>query len=425
MGAASSQHSDKYDFLYGLPKDSSTYSNLDEYVLKSRAPLKSRSSSSLYILNVLNNFKGFTSSKSFFNDLKSFKRQGTKKREDDLQNNNYILLTPNQKKVFSKSMSLNSFRPENSFAIDGGRKGLYKGKEYESINEIREIKTKSKEKKSYTTKIQPADQTNRSISQLDVDFSRMNTSVFVTYDNQAYSSDKNSQLISSNNSQLFQQPPSNNNHLSQKPTTKKTYLSHLDRLNNNTILFKAGLPPNKETTSNIKHIDTKSQTKSTEVCSKQVLMQATTPELLLCLGGFLTQRFKHLEDFDCSKAISWMRNVDRSLLLQGWQDVVFISPANIVFVFLLINSEGSRQRISNVQGLQLLVLTCLYISYTYMGNEISYPSKPFLLDHVSKEAFWDRCLQIINSNSSNMLKINKDPSFFADNFSELKSYFKN
>lgn len=35
------------------------------------------------------------------------------------------------------------------------------------------------------------------------------------------------------------------------------------------------------------------------------------------------------------------------------------------------------------------VLTCLYLSYSYMGNEISYPLKPFLVDD-NRERFWDR-----------------------------------
>lgn len=39
--------------------------------------------------------------------------------------------------------------------------------------------------------------------------------------------------------------------------------------------------------------------------------------------------------------------------------------------------------------LQAKVLTCLYLSYSYMGNEISYPLKPFLVEE-SKDKFWDR-----------------------------------
>uniref|UniRef100_A0A914R8Q6 NR LBD domain-containing protein n=1 Tax=Parascaris equorum TaxID=6256 RepID=A0A914R8Q6_PAREQ len=39
--------------------------------------------------------------------------------------------------------------------------------------------------------------------------------------------------------------------------------------------------------------------------------------------------------------------------------------------------------IDTVEELQSLVLTCLYISYSYMGNEISYPLKPFIVDQVN------------------------------------------
>jgi cyclin-dependent kinase 5 activator 1 len=56
-----------------------------------------------------------------------------------------------------------------------------------------------------------------------------------------------------------------------------------------------------------------------------------------------------------------------------------------------------------------------------MGNEISYPLKPFLVED-DKEKFWDRCLTIVNRQSSAMLRLNKDPSFFTEVLTELKSY---
>ncbi|CAH0564472.1 unnamed protein product [Brassicogethes aeneus] len=72
------------------------------------------------------------------------------------------------------------------------------------------------------------------------------------------------------------------------------------------------------------------------------------------------------------------------------------------------------------QDLQAVVLTCLYLSYSYMGNEISYPLKPFLVED-SKDRFWDRCLEIVNRLSSNMLRINAEPAYFTEIFTELKS----
>jgi len=100
------------------------------------------------------------------------------------------------------------------------------------------------------------------------------------------------------------------------------------------------------------------------------------------------------------------------------QDVPFINPANVVFVYMLVKElvDGDE---SSEKELQATVLTCLYLSYSYMGNEISYPLKPFLIED-SKDKFWDRCLLIVNRLSSEMLRINSEPGFFTEIFTELK-----
>lgn len=79
-----------------------------------------------------------------------------------------------------------------------------------------------------------------------------------------------------------------------------------------------------------------------------------------------------------------------------------------------------REDIDCEQDLQAVVLTCLYLSYSYMGNEISYPLKPFLVED-SKEKFWDRCLDIVNRLSTSMLRINAEPGYFTEIFTELKA----
>jgi hypothetical protein len=48
-------------------------------------------------------------------------------------------------------------------------------------------------------------------------------------------------------------------------------------------------------------------------------LQASTSELLKCLGIFLRDRCCKLRDFQAGDAVMWLRAVDRSLLLQGWQ----------------------------------------------------------------------------------------------------------
>ncbi|XP_067625759.1 cyclin-dependent kinase 5 activator 1 isoform X2 [Eurosta solidaginis] len=159
-------------------------------------------------------------------------------------------------------------------------------------------------------------------------------------------------------------------------------------------------------------------TKSSHIPRKTVI-QASTSELLKCLGIFLHYRCKKLKNFEAGDAVMWLRAVDRSLLLQGWQDVAFINPANVVFVYMLIRElvDGEETKESELQA---SVLTCLYLSYSYMGNEISYPLKPFLVEE-SKDKFWERCLIIVNRLSGKMLKINAEPGFFTEVFTELKS----
>ncbi|KAG5684344.1 hypothetical protein PVAND_013579 [Polypedilum vanderplanki] len=148
-------------------------------------------------------------------------------------------------------------------------------------------------------------------------------------------------------------------------------------------------------------------------------IKASTSELLKCLGIFLRDRCCKLRDFQAGDAVMWLRAVDRSLLLQGWQDVAFINPANVVFVYMLVR-EMVDGRETEELDLQAKVLTCLYLSYSYMGNEISYPLKPFLVEE-SKDKFWDRCLLIVNKMSTNMLRINAEPGYFTEIFTELKA----
>ncbi|XP_043921949.1 cyclin-dependent kinase 5 activator 1-like [Protopterus annectens] len=153
---------------------------------------------------------------------------------------------------------------------------------------------------------------------------------------------------------------------------------------------------------------------------KRVIVQASTSELLKCLGEFLCRRCYRLKHLSPTDPILWLRSVDRSLLLQGWQDQAFVTPANVVFVYLLCRDIIDGDSVATEHDLQASLLTCLYLSYSYMGNEISYPLKPFLVD-AAKDAFWDRCLRIINAMSAKMLRINADPHYFTQVFADLKN----
>ncbi|XP_061443188.1 cyclin-dependent kinase 5 activator 1-like [Rhineura floridana] len=153
---------------------------------------------------------------------------------------------------------------------------------------------------------------------------------------------------------------------------------------------------------------------------RRVIVQASTSELLKCLGEFLCRRCFRLKHLSPTEPILWLRSVDRSLLLQGWQDQAFVTPANVVFVYLLCREMIDGDGVASEHELQAALLTCLYLSYSYMGNEISYPLKPFLVE-ASKDAFWNRCLRIINAMSAKMLRINADPHYFTQVFADLKN----
>ncbi|XP_053119712.1 cyclin-dependent kinase 5 activator 1-like [Hemicordylus capensis] len=153
---------------------------------------------------------------------------------------------------------------------------------------------------------------------------------------------------------------------------------------------------------------------------RRVIVQASTSELLKCLGVFLCRRCYRLKHLSPTEPILWLRSVDRSLLLQGWQDQAFVTPVNVVFVYLLCREVIDGDGVATEHELQAALLTCLYLSYSYMGNEISYPLKPFLVE-ASKDAFWNRCLRIINAMSAKMLQINADPHYFTQIFADLKN----
>jgi cyclin-dependent kinase 5 activator 1 len=53
------------------------------------------------------------------------------------------------------------------------------------------------------------------------------------------------------------------------------------------------------------------------------------------------------------------------ILKNGFQDVTFINPANVVFVYMLVR-DMTHENIGKERDLQAIVLTCLYLSYRYI-----------------------------------------------------------
>uniref|UniRef100_A0A8C7Y8Y9 Cyclin dependent kinase 5, regulatory subunit 2b (p39) n=1 Tax=Oryzias sinensis TaxID=183150 RepID=A0A8C7Y8Y9_9TELE len=155
------------------------------------------------------------------------------------------------------------------------------------------------------------------------------------------------------------------------------------------------------------------------VSPRRIVIQASTGELLRCLGDFLCRRCFKVQDLSSAEVVLWFRNIDRTLLIQGWQDIGFITPANVVFVYLLCQ-DTITDSVESAAQLQGAFQTCLYLSYSYMGNEISYPLKPFMID-ANKDVFWETSLRIIDRMSAKMLQLNADPHFFTEVFQDLKN----
>ncbi|XP_076015277.1 cyclin-dependent kinase 5 activator 2b [Genypterus blacodes] len=155
------------------------------------------------------------------------------------------------------------------------------------------------------------------------------------------------------------------------------------------------------------------------VSPRRVVIQASTGELLRCLGEFMCRRCRKVKEITSGDVILWFRSIDRTLLIQGWQDQGFITPANVVFVYLLCQ-DTITEDIESASALQGTFQTCLYLAYSYMGNEISYPLKPFMIE-ANKDVFWDTSLGIIDRMSPKMLQLNSDPHFFTEVFQDLKN----
>ncbi|VDL56590.1 unnamed protein product [Hymenolepis diminuta] len=202
-------------------------------------------------------------------------------------------------------------------------------------------------------------------------------------------------------------------------------------------------------------------TKESQRRDKYSLLQTTsTKELLHCLSIFILQNCDNLCDSKSTSSplypeeiIAWIRDIDRALIQQGWTDIPFLSPANVVFLFTLIK-DFVDSSITCSRELHSLVMVCLYLSYGYMGNEISYPLKPFLNAEILygmlhendpqrfrninandpmssrnpkvisrfRDAFWDICVRVLKCKSKDMLKLNADSGFFNQSIAELRSY---
>ena len=146
----------------------------------------------------------------------------------------------------------------------------------------------------------------------------------------------------------------------------------------------------------------------------------TLTDLLQTLGSFVQQHCTHLHTVpSASEVAMWVRCADRALQLNGWTVNSFLMESHVVFTYMLISKAFEEFNVRTLTDVKELVLMCLYISYTYNANEISYPLRPFLVKQ-DRASFWDKCTRLSLGASSEMLRLNQDRTYYYDTLSSLK-----
>lgn len=146
----------------------------------------------------------------------------------------------------------------------------------------------------------------------------------------------------------------------------------------------------------------------------------TLTDLLQTLGSFAQQHCTHLHTVpSASEVAMWVRCADRALQLNGWTVNSFLLESHVVFTYMLISKAFQQFNVRTLTDVKELVLMCLYISYTYNANEISYPLRPFLVK-ADRASFWDKCTRLSLGASSEMLRLNQDSAYYYDTLSSLK-----
>ena len=146
----------------------------------------------------------------------------------------------------------------------------------------------------------------------------------------------------------------------------------------------------------------------------------TLSDLLLSLGAFVQRNCAHLHTVPTpSEVAMWVRCADRALQLNGWTINSFLMESHVVFSYTLLAHAFERFQPRSLGDVKELVLMCLYVSYTYNANEISYPLRPFLVKQ-DRAAFWDKCTALSLGASSDMLRLNREHAYYADKLAALK-----
>lgn len=149
----------------------------------------------------------------------------------------------------------------------------------------------------------------------------------------------------------------------------------------------------------------------------------TLTDLLHCLGNYVNHQCRGLLSRPTAPEVAmWIRCTDKALQLNGWTVNSFLLESHVVFTYCLLQLAFERLNfnIRTLTDAKELVLMCLYISYTYNANEISYPLRPFLVKQ-DRVSFWSKCTELSFASSRTMLTLNRDRSYYKDCLSQLKT----
>ncbi|XP_072521217.1 cyclin-dependent kinase 5 activator 1-like [Salminus brasiliensis] len=154
------------------------------------------------------------------------------------------------------------------------------------------------------------------------------------------------------------------------------------------------------------------------ITHERVLRNVYSPQLLRLLGEFLCRRCTRIKDLSPDDPPTWLRDVDELYILVRGYHRRIICPGIVVFLYMLCRDAVSAE-VASTEELRAVLLTCLYVTCSYIGHALSYTTFPFMVE-VDRHAFWKRTLDISQRLSQQMMKINTSPQFFAQVFSDLK-----
>lgn len=182
------------------------------------------------------------------------------------------------------------------------------------------------------------------------------------------------------------------------------------------------IPSGSQTLPNNKPPTTTSSNPPTKTVAKTVPDKRwSLSDLLRCLGTYVQRHCTHLSTIPSASEVAvWVRSADRALQLNGWTVNCFLLESHVVFTYMLLCRAFQQFSVSSIADAKELVLMCLYISYTYNANEISYPLRPFLVKQ-DRVAFWDKCTTLSLSASAPMLRINRDRGYYEYYLAKLRA----